>query len=218
MSIKIAGGTREDGVVIGNTYDKYGSKNPIVRWMMNGFESALSDLVTKSSPQSIHEIGCGEGYWVLQWNKQSLIARGCDFSNQVINIARENAISQGLPSSLFKPCSIYNLDAQKDSSDLVVCCEVLEHLENPEAGLRALQQITLRHLIISVPNEPLWCALNLARGKYISHGGNTPGHIQHWSKREFIRLVSKFFEVIEVKSPLPWTMLLCRSKTSHDEF
>jgi 2-polyprenyl-3-methyl-5-hydroxy-6-metoxy-1,4-benzoquinol methylase len=212
MSIKIAGGAEEDGVVIGNAYDKYGSRNPIVKWMMNGFESALSEFVTKALPESIHEIGCGEGYWVLRWNEQGLPAKGCDFSKDVIEIARENAISQGLLPSLFQSRSIYDLDAAQDSADLVVCCEVLEHLENPEAGLLALQRVAKRHLIVSVPQEPLWCALNLARGKYIRRWGNTPGHIQHWSKRGFFELVSKYFEVVETRSPLPWTMLFCRPR------
>jgi 2-polyprenyl-3-methyl-5-hydroxy-6-metoxy-1,4-benzoquinol methylase len=210
MSIKIAGGAKQDGVVIGNAYDKYGSKNPVVKWMMNGFASALSDLIARAEPESIHEIGCGEGYWVLRWSEQGLNARGCDFSREVIEIARENAINRGLETSLFKSRSIYDLDVTQDSADLVVCCEVLEHLENPDAGLQALQRITKRHLIVSVPREPLWCTLNLVRGKYIARWGNTPGHIQHWSKRKFIKLVSGYFEVVEIRSPLPWTMLFCR--------
>ena len=210
MSIKISGGVKENGIVVGNAYDKYGSRNPIVKWMMKGFESALSDLVAKASPHAIHEIGCGEGYWVLRWNEQGMAARGCDFSTHVIELARENAVGQGLPSLLFEPRSIYDLEANRDNADLVVCCEVLEHLEHPDAGLQALQRIVGRHLIVSVPNEPLWCALNLARGKYITHLGNTPGHTQHWSKGGFIRLVSKYFDVIEVRNPLPWTMLLCK--------
>ncbi|WP_205631653.1 class I SAM-dependent methyltransferase [Collimonas pratensis] len=212
MSIKIAGGTEEDGIVVGNTYDKYSSRNPIVRWMMNGFEMALSGFVSKISPTSIHEIGCGEGYWVLQWNEQGFSARGCDFSRRVIEIARENASNRGMSPSFFDTRSIYDLNAEKDSADLVVCCEVLEHLENPEAGLLALQRVVERYLIVSVPQEPLWRGLNLARGKYISSLGNTPGHINHWSTRGFIQLISKYFDVIEVKSPLPWTMLLCQPR------
>jgi 2-polyprenyl-3-methyl-5-hydroxy-6-metoxy-1,4-benzoquinol methylase len=213
MNIKIAGGVKEDGVVIGNTYDKYGSTNPVVKWMMKGFDTALSELVARAAPESIHEIGCGEGYWVLRWNEAGISAKGCDFSTRVIDIAAENAASRGLPPSLFQARSIYDLDAGQDAADLVVCCEVLEHLEDPEAGLRALQKITQRHLIVSVPREPLWCALNLARGKYLKDWGNTPGHLQHWSKGGFIALVSKYFDIVETRSPLPWTMLLCRPRS-----
>lgn len=210
MNIKIAGGKKEDGIVVGNSYDKYASKNPVVKWMMNGFKSALTDFVTTAAPQSIHEIGCGEGYWTLHWAEQGMQARGCDFSTQVIEIARENALQRGLPASVFEARSIYHLEAGQDSADLIVCCEVLEHLEDPEAGLRGLQRVVDQYLIISVPREPLWCALNLARGKYVLQKGNTPGHIQHWSKQGFVSLVSNYFEVLEVSSPLPWTMLLCR--------
>lgn len=212
MSIKISGGIKENGIVVGNAYDKYGSSNPIVKWMMQGFESTLSNLVAKAAPQDIHEIGCGEGYWVLRWNEQGMVTRGCDFSTQVIELARENAIGRGLSPLLFEARNIYDLEAARDSADLVVCCEVLEHLEDTGAGLEALQRVVGRHLIVSVPKEPLWCALNLARGKYIAHWGNTPGHIQHWSKDGFVKLVSKYFDVIEAHSPLPWTMLLCKPR------
>lgn len=210
MSINLAGGAEEDGVVIGNTFDKYGSKNPIVKWMMNGFESGLSSFIELAAPLSIHEIGCGEGYWVINWREQGLLARGTDFSKDVIAIARRNASNHGLPKSVFQSRNIYDLIGEEDTADLIVCCEVLEHLDNPEIGLQALQKVTTQSLIISVPREPLWRVLNLARGKYVCKWGNTPGHKQHWSKRKFVELVSKYFEVVEVKSPLPWTIILCR--------
>lgn len=211
MTVKISGGIEEQGIVVGNVYDKYGSSNPVVRWIMQGFESSLSDLVKIAEPKAIHEIGCGEGYWVLRWAENGIPARGCDFSMHAIKLARENAVYQGLSPNIFTVRSIYDLKTGHDSADLVVCCEVLEHLEDPEAGLKALKQVVSRHLIVSVPREPIWCALNLARGRYLKVLGNTPGHIQHWSKSRFIRLVSQHFQIVEIRSPLPWTMLLCRS-------
>jgi hypothetical protein len=54
--------------------------------------------------------------------------------------------------------------------------------------------------------------LNLARGKYLKDMGNTPGHLQHWSRRSFLRLVSSYAEVVKVLTPLPWTVVLCRTK------
>lgn len=210
--MRISGGLKEDGIVVGNAYDKYNSKNPIVRKIMAGFDNSLSELVAKAQPTSIHEVGCGEGFWVMRWREQGLNARGSDFSTQAIDIARANATERNLPSSVFEARSIYDIERGRDSADLVVCCEVMEHLEHPEQGLQALQRIVGRHLILSVPREPIWCALNLARGKYIGDFGNTPGHIQHWSQKGFISLVSRYFDVLEVKSPLPWTMLLCKPR------
>jgi hypothetical protein len=66
------------------------------------------------------------------------------------------------------------------------------------------------HLLVSVPREPLWRALNMARGAYLRDLGNTPGHVNHWTKRGFTSLLSRHGDVIEARSPFPWTMLLVR--------
>ena len=210
--MKIAKGLRENGIVVGNAYDKYGSSHPIERWLVNGFASALTELVDRVTPASIYEVGCGEGYWTLQWLGKGIAVRGSDFSEKVINLARENAQSRGFSPSIFSARSIYDIEPGRDSADLIVCCEVLEHLENPEAGLVSLQRVAIDHVIVSVPREPIWRTLNLLRGKYWRNTGNTPGHIQHWSSKEFIELVDRYFGVVEIRKPLPWTMLLCRKR------
>ena len=208
--MKISRGMREQGVVVGNTCDKYGTRNPVARRLMRGFHEALEGLVQQASPATIHEIGCGEGYWVNRWRQAGFQARGSDFSARVIELARSNAASLGLSAEHFSVRSIYDLRADEDGADLLVCCEVLEHIEDPEAGLEALRRAAQRHVILSVPREPVWRMLNMARGRYLKDLGNTPGHIQHWSRSDFIRLVERQFQVVELRAPLPWTMLLCR--------
>ena len=208
MSTHISGGDQEQGVIVGNAFNKYDCKNPIVKWMMRNFHRNLEDLVKKSAPFSIHEVGCGEGFWVLHLNQQGFNVKGSDFSNKVIDLAKQNASNQQ-ERNLFRVKSIYDLNQKDDSADLIVCCEVLEHLQNPYLALQTLQKLVRKNLIISVPREPLWCFLNMLRLKYISNWGNTPGHIQHWSKNDFLKLVSLYFHVTAVRSPVPWTMLLC---------
>jgi len=213
--MKISEGIKENGIVVGNLYNKYNSSNPIERWLMKGFETAMTELVDKVKPTSIHEVGCGEGYWTLKWLEKGIVARGSDFSNEVIELAQANARSWNFPAESFKACSIYDLNPQVDAAYLVVCCEVLEHLERPNDGLLALQTVTDQYLIISVPREPLWSAMNILRGKYWWDWGNTPGHIQKWSQRRLLALVSRYFEVLEVRSPIPWTLLLCRQHEAY---
>ena len=210
--MKIAGGAEEDGIVVGNTFDKYNSKNPIVNWVMRNFHESIDDAVDIANPESILEVGCGEGYWVMKWAQKGITASGMDFSTHAIELARTNAVGIGLPETLFSVKNVYDLSEDDRGRDLVVCCEVLEHLDSPQKGLDALQAITKDYVLLSVPREPLWCALNMLRGKYISEFGNTPGHIQHWSKKGFINLVETYFDIVRVYSPLPWTMLLCRAK------
>ena len=210
--MKVAGGQAEDGIVIGNTYDKYGSQNPIVRRIMEGFDSALSGLVAGIAPQTIHEVGCGEGHWVMKWVSEGIDARGTDFSTQVIAMARGNAAERGISPERFAVRSIYDLTLENDYADLIVCCEVFEHLEDPHRALAVLQAISPKDLILSVPREPLWRALNMARGKYLGDLGNTPGHIQHWSKTGITRLAANYFDVSAVLSPFPWTMIHCTAR------
>jgi hypothetical protein len=88
----------------------------------------------------------------------------------------------------------------------------LEHLEDPQFALRRLNELASPYLILSVPREPLWRFLNVCRGRYLTSAGNTPGHIQHWSKAEFVKLIERYVEVIDIATPLPWTVVLCKTR------
>jgi len=107
---------------------------------------------------------------------------------------------------------VYDLDENSDTAELILCCEVLEHLDNPQQALSIIEKLSNPYFIVSVPREPIWSILNMFRGKYLQSFGNTPGHIHHWSKKEFVYLVSKYANIIEIRSPLPWTILLCKTR------
>lgn len=203
----------EDGVIAGNYYDKYGTKNPIARYLMNGFLESVAALVGEVHAETAHEVGCGEGNLsiFLAQRYPQIRLRGSDFSKQVVELARGNAAREKLTID-FRANSLYDLTAAADSADLVICCEVLEHLEDPERALKIVAKLARKNLILSVPREPVWRVLNMARGKYLKDLGNTPGHLQHWSKAGFLRMVSGYAEVVKTLSPLPWTVVLCRTK------
>jgi hypothetical protein len=44
-------------------------------------------------------------------------------------------------------------------------------------------------------------------GRYIKDLGNTPGHLNHWTKSSFQRFVSQVGTVRAVASPYPWTIV-----------
>ena len=212
--MKASGGLTQNKIVIGNSYNKYAAKNPLIKLLMNGFLCTLDELIAKTNPLNIHEVGCGEGFLALRWRKQGLDVRGSDFSEKIIEIARDNAVSQGVEPEIFKVRSFYDLSPEADSAELLVCCEVLEHLEDPVAALEVLKSLAPKYVLLSVPQEPLWRILNVMRGKYLGEWGNTPGHIQHWSRKELITFLQPFFSIVEVRSPLPWTIVLCRTKNA----
>lgn len=199
----------EDGVIAGNIYPKYTTRNPIARFLLNGFLDRLDTLVSHVDPPKIHEVGCGEGYLISRFanGKRTLI--GSDFSSQVIELARHSSLGSQIT---FKVASVYKLNPAHDSAPLILCCEVLEHLEFPEKAVNVLAELSDPYLIASVPREPLWRVLNILRGNYLRDFGNTPGHLNHWSKGNFLRLLEKRFEILRVETPLPWTMVLCRTR------
>jgi 2-polyprenyl-3-methyl-5-hydroxy-6-metoxy-1,4-benzoquinol methylase len=103
-----------------------------------------------------------------------------------------------------------NLPFDADEFDVATAIEVLEHVPDPEHTVAEMARCATRYLLVSVPREPVWRMVNMARGSYIKDWGNTPGHLNHWSKRSFVALLSKHGTVVEKRSPFPWTMLLVR--------
>jgi SAM-dependent methyltransferase len=193
----------------GNVYDKYATKNPIERRLVGGFMGELAELVERTGVSGVHEVGCGEGELSLLLARRGLEVRGSDAAAEVIDEARRRAAAARLEVE-FKAAPISELAPEADAADLIVCCEVLEHVDDPGASLERLAELARPWLIVSVPREPLWRGLNLARGKYVRELGNTPGHLGHWSRRGFLEFLRTRVEVVEARSPLPWTMALCR--------
>ena len=199
----------EDGIVTGNTFDKYGSTNPVVRRLMGRFERDLDELFERAAPQSLLDVGCGEGVLVHRWARHLGEGRvvGIDLEEESI---QAGWAQRQAPNLEYRVMEAENLPFAAGEFDLACAVEVLEHVPDPEHTLSEMARCAERHLLVSVPREPLWRMLNMARGAYLSQLGNTPGHLNHWSRRSFVRLLSRHGDVIETRSPFPWTMLLVR--------
>jgi ubiquinone/menaquinone biosynthesis C-methylase UbiE len=196
-------------VPTGNTFDKYGSTNPVVRRLMAAFESDLDELFGRSAPESVLDVGCGEGVLTEQWASRlgSRPVVGIDLEDS--KLATEWAARER-PNLEFRAVAPGSLPFADDQFDLASAIEVLEHVPDPEQTVAEMARVARRHLLVSVPREPLWRILNVARGAYVRDLGNTPGHVNHWTKRAFIGLLERYGDVAEARSPFPWTMLLVR--------
>jgi SAM-dependent methyltransferase len=186
---------------------KYEHAGKIGRCLIDGFYSSLRSLTAmiRSPVHSVLEVGCGPGYSGL---------RIVDFHPAAqlvcsdVEIALVREAKRRNQRARFLNESAYALAHPDDSFDLVFCLEVLEHLEEPDRALAELARVARGPVILSVPREPLWRALNMARGAYWSTLGNTPGHVQHWSAASLTRLATQHGRVIGVRTPLPWTQCL----------
>lgn len=184
--------------------------------LINNYFRRVEQLVAASGVSGIKgagaiEIGCGEGYSTQRLAKivpSNVMLEASEFVPALVPKARANN-----PGMTVTEESIYDLKHANNSFDLVFLLEVLEHLDYPDKGLEELLRITKPggYLVLGVPREPLWRALNMARLTYLKDFGNTPGHLNHWSTRGVKKFVgSHFGPIVDSKTPLPWSLVLAR--------
>jgi ubiquinone/menaquinone biosynthesis C-methylase UbiE len=201
--------TSPTAVPTGNTYDKYGSSNPVVRRLMAGFEETLEELFTRAAPESVLDVGCGEGVLTERWAAQlgTRPVVGIDLDDPKLHAEWATRRRDNLE---FRTGSADELPFADGAFELVAAIEALEHIPDAPSVVREMARVAGGHLLVSVPREPLWRMLNVARGAYLRDLGNTPGHVNHWSKRGFVAMLSQVGEVIDARAPFPWTMLLVK--------
>lgn len=184
---------------------KYENKSFIAKYLLNNYFKSVEKLLLKVGEiNSAHEIGVGEGHSTKRLSNLVENLSGSEFVEHLMLKAKIN----NPKINIFKE-SVYKLSYGDNSIDLIFLLEVLEHLDFPELALEEIKRVSKKYLILGVPREPLWRVLNLCRFKYVKNLGNTPGHLNHWSKKSLIKLVEKKFgKVIAVESPVPWTIVL----------
>ncbi len=199
----------EQAIVTGNTFDKYNTRNPIYKRLMDNFLDKFIGLVDDSGgPLRVLEVGCGEGLLAAEVFARRAVAsyQGFDLEERLVGLAGANC-----PGGSFATGSAYDLSPYLGQRfDYVIVSEVMEHLEQPHRALAQLCRLDAGRFLFSVPSEPVWRVLNVARLKYLAELGNTPGHLQHWSRRHFGRLLARHFELERLTGSFPWTIALCR--------
>lgn len=198
----------------GNHFDKYRSSNPIHRFLLSRFLGQVAAFYSASQPSSVLEVGCGPGDLagelrerVVDWGQYL----GTDLSANQIAIAEDR-----YPTLSFRQANAVELPFSDNSFDLVIACEVLEHIESPELALREISRVSKRWMLVSVPWEPAWRIVNCLRGKYLLRLGNTPGHVNHFSRRKIRKLLETEGTVRRIATPFPWTVLLVELNRPQD--
>ncbi|BAW29283.1 hypothetical protein MTHERMMSTA1_07830 [Methanosarcina thermophila MST-A1] len=185
-------------------YKKYNSKNPLMGMVISNFIENLKATVTPlENINRIIDIGCGEGFIINCLDFSDIT--GVDISKSALKLARDKNRNFNLCAG-----SVYELSFKNDSFDLAIATEVLEHLEEPERAIQEIRRVSRNYCVFSVPNEPYFRIMNFLRGKNLTRFGNDIEHVQNWSSKEFVELLRKYFKILEVRKPFPWTMVLCK--------
>ena len=159
------------------------------------------------------ELGCGEGFSTKRLRDmlpENVTLEASEYVADLVPKAQEMN-----PGITVTQESVYELKHEDNSFDVIFLLEVLEHLDYPDKALQEIARVLKPggSLILGVPREYLWCALNLARGKYITRFGNTIGHLNHWSTFKLKLFVTKHFGTVQAtKTPLPWTIVRATKK------
>lgn len=188
---------------------KYNSKNPISKLLISYFFKCIKKIIDFNTKENkkILEVGCGTAISSIKIFKNlpsNTHFEASEFEESIVNILK----TKKLPFVINQE-SIYSLNRPNNSFDTIFCLEVLEHLEQPDLALTELFRVTKKHVIISVPNEPLWRILNMARGSYLKNFGNTPGHVNHWNKKSLKLFIEMHGGIIKkIYNPIPWLIFL----------
>ncbi|OGH24796.1 MAG: hypothetical protein A3B47_00245 [Candidatus Levybacteria bacterium RIFCSPLOWO2_01_FULL_39_24] len=185
---------------------KHTSKNPIQKFLIGNFFSTLISLIKPLNADSILDAGCGEGFTMNKLRENGLGKKieGVEYSKESIDFGKKL-----FPNLTIKQGSVYDLPYKDNSFDLIICTEVLEHLESPTKALKEMLRVSNKYLVISVPNEPLFMLSNFLRGKNLSRFGNDPGHVNHWSPWSLKKILKQNgIKVKKIIFPFPWTLIL----------
>ncbi len=190
-------------VPTGNTYDKYGTANPIERRLLGRFLTALDGLLPAPPVGRVLEVGTGEGHVAERVAARfpEAFVTGLDLRDDALAVHWEGRPLAGVFASGDR------LPFRSRSFDLVLAVEVLEHVPEPDRVLAEIARVATGAVVLTVPWEPWWRMGNMARGRYLRQFGNTPGHIQHWSARSFRRLVTERLEVTATARSFPWLLV-----------
>lgn len=186
-------------------FQKHTNTNPISKFFLDNFMTVLLNEVKTLKPSSILDVGAGEGFTLekLRTAKVGKKLEGIEYMDEAIELGKKTN-----PKVLLKKGDIYQLPYKQNEFDVVLCTEVLEHLEDPEKALHELKRVSKKYILLSVPNEPFFTVQRFLRGKNILKLGDHPEHIQHWSTAKFTEFVKSQLSIKSVKTPLPWTLIV----------
>jgi SAM-dependent methyltransferase len=188
---------------------KYRSRNPLQKFLLFKFLKEITNTIESLKFNSLLDAGCGEGFVLKKLQEENMLpgnAVGIDISREALKKAQFL-----LKEVEFKKGDIVDLPFKRNSFDLVICMEVLEHIRDYKKALRELIRVSDKYILVSVPWEPIFSLGNMARGKNVHRLGRDPQHVNFWSYKEMKSLLKDHeLDIVCSKIVFPWQVFVCR--------
>lgn len=184
-------------------YKYFDDSNMKDEWQLEVYLHAQK-MMGENQFKSIIDVGCGSAYKLIKYLGQYETI-GLEVSPMY------EWLLEKFPDRRWKK-SDFNTQ-ENLSADLVICADVIEHLEDPDALLAFINRIQCKYIILSTPSRDLlyhfW-----DRGYW--GPPKNEHHIREWSVSEFRQYVSPMFEVVlhTISNRKQTTqMVVCRKKS-----
>jgi SAM-dependent methyltransferase len=166
---------------------------------------AAADLMRAEGLRTVYDVGCGAGYKLVHYLGE-FDTTGFDLEKTVLFLKRSYPAR--------KWATIEFTDYNFPPADVVICADVIEHVEDPDALLRFLRSVLGRYLVLSTPDRDLVYPKSSRR-----HRGppRNPMHVREWSFEELRRYIEAEFEIIEHRisnREQATQMIICRNDTA----
>ena len=202
--------------------DDYYALAPLpIRWIEQRRLQIIEEMVAEDPGHRILEIGSGGGHVLRMFRRARLTA--VDVSDSFLDTARRNLAGYDVT---FIKGEVQKLRLPAHSFDRIICTEVLEHTQEPEAILAEIGRLLDPggRAVITVPNDRLINVLKAAvrrspvgwaLGDRIQWGGEH-FHLHQWRPDEFQALLSRHLTVERRRcAPFDWfpvrVCFLCRA-------
>ncbi|HTE22516.1 MAG TPA: class I SAM-dependent methyltransferase [Candidatus Limnocylindria bacterium] len=145
----------------------------------------ILNLIQTIPVKTFADVGCGAGELACSLAQRGYKGVGIDFSDDALAVANGIRKERGLTTKQLS-FNKGSLSVLPKKSDLIICCEVIEHLEDDNKFLQDVKKYG-DYFIFSVP----------ARMQWFDQFDEKVGHFRRYEKGELIKQLEKHGYVIK---------------------
>lgn len=128
----------------------------------------------------ILDVGCGSGLKLVKYFPEPPFKTiGTETTNTFDYLQRTYPTREWVNSSIL---------GAPPKADLVICADVIEHLQDPDLLLNYIKGTEAKWIIISTPNRD--------KTESLTGPPSNVWHIREWSRREFTMYIASYFDVM----------------------